>query len=151
VNRLFTSPVEVDVLARLDFSNLRVGADRSPDLSLELSGRNIIAEERVVCPGQYTCPYFSPCPLTAVEATWPVHGVIAVAERTSDAGAVAPHHLGEVAPRGIVVWVVVRVLGLLLVPTVSSGPGELYPFVVTLGRRVDGREVAAGAFLVSLA
>jgi hypothetical protein len=37
------------------------------------------------------------------------------------------------------------------VPTVSSGPGELYPFVVILRRRVDGREVAAGAFLVSLA
>jgi hypothetical protein len=54
VKRLFASPVEVDVLARGDLSSIRVRADRSPDLSLELSGRNIIAEERVVCCCQYS-------------------------------------------------------------------------------------------------
>jgi hypothetical protein len=54
VKRLFVSPVEVDVLARGDLSSIRVGADRSPDLSLKLSGRNVIAKERVVCRCQYS-------------------------------------------------------------------------------------------------
>jgi hypothetical protein len=74
-----------------------------------------------------------------------------MAESAADACTVAPHHLGEVAPRGIVVRVVVRVLGLLLVPAMSSGPSELDPSVVAIRRRVHGGEVAAGAFLSSLA
>ena len=41
------SPVEVDVLARYDFANRRVLADRGPNLRLELAGRNIIAKERL--------------------------------------------------------------------------------------------------------
>ena len=50
LKRLFVSPVEVDVLARGDFGDRWVLADRSPDLSLELARRNIIAKEGVVCP-----------------------------------------------------------------------------------------------------
>jgi hypothetical protein len=49
------SPVEVDVLARGDFGDRWVLADWSPDLSLELARRNIIAEEGVVCDCQYRC------------------------------------------------------------------------------------------------
>jgi hypothetical protein len=73
-----------------------------------------------------------------------------VSHSAADAGAVAPHHLGEVTPRRIVVRVVVRVLGLLLVPAVGGGAGELDPSVVVIGRRIGGGEVAAGAFLIVL-
>jgi hypothetical protein len=41
-------PVEVDVLARRDFADSWVTADRSPDLCLELTCRNIIAIEQIV-------------------------------------------------------------------------------------------------------
>lgn len=47
---LFGGPVEVDVLTLLDFAHTRITADGTPDLSLELTGSNIIAEEFVVCP-----------------------------------------------------------------------------------------------------
>jgi hypothetical protein len=42
------SPVEVDVCARRDFADGWVTADRSPDLRLELTRRNVIAIEQVV-------------------------------------------------------------------------------------------------------
>jgi hypothetical protein len=71
-----------------------------------------------------------------------------VSDRTSDAAGVAPHHLGEVAPGGLKVRVVVRVLGLLLVPAMGGGAGELDPGVVVTGRGTDRREVTAGAFLL---
>lgn len=62
--------------------------------------------------------------------------VVAIAQSTADARRVTPNHLGEVAP-GIVplrrstVWV----LGLLLVPAVDGGAGELDPLVVTIRAR----------------
>jgi hypothetical protein len=74
-----------------------------------------------------------------------------MSKRAADAGAVAPHHLGEVTPCRIVVRVIVRVLGLLLVPAMGGGAGELNPSVVAIGRRIDGGEVASGAFLAALA
>jgi hypothetical protein len=90
-------------------------------------------------------------PLTAVEATRVLDGVvslvIAVTDRTSDAGRVAPYHLGEVAPSILEVGVVVGVLGLLLVPAVGGGAGELDPGIVVAGSGADRREIAARAFL----
>lgn len=96
----------------------------------------------------------SSCPsiqLTAVEATGPVDRVIAVSDSAANAGAVAPHHLREVAPGSIKVWVVVGVLGLLLVPAVGSSAGELDPGIVAIRRGANRREVAAGAFLATSA
>jgi hypothetical protein len=45
------------------------------------------------------------------------------------------------------VRVIVWVLGLLLVPAVGGGAGELDPSIVVAGRGTDRREVAARAFL----
>jgi hypothetical protein len=45
------------------------------------------------------------------------------------------------------VRVVVGILGLLLVPAMSSVTGELDPGVVVAGNRLDGGEVATGAGL----
>lgn len=70
-----------------------------------------------------------------------------MANRTTNSRRVAPHHLGEVAPRIVKVRVVVGVLGLFLMPAVGSGARELDPRVVGAGGRADGGEVAAGAFL----
>jgi hypothetical protein len=46
---LATRPIEVDVLARLDFAESRVTTHRAPDLFLELAGGDVVAEEGVVC------------------------------------------------------------------------------------------------------
>ena len=85
--------------------------------------------------------------LTAVEATRPINAVVAVSKSTAKTCAVAPHHLREVTPCCIEVWVVVVVLGLLFVPAVRGSAGKLDPSVVTVRRWVHGREVTAGAFL----
>lgn len=75
--------------------------------------------------------------LTADEATRPVDRIGAVTDSAANAGGVAPHHLGEVAPGVFEVGVVVGVLGLLLVPAVGGGAGELDPVVVAAGSRAD--------------
>lgn len=53
-------PVEVDVLTLGHLGNARIVADRAPDLCLELSGRNIIAEKLVVYCCQLRLQYFFP-------------------------------------------------------------------------------------------
>jgi hypothetical protein len=145
--RLATSPVVVDISAHLDFANRRVAADRAPDLSLELTGSNVIAEEGVVY--RVSARYCTRrcMSLTAVEAARVVDVVGAVADGATDAGRVAPDHLGEVAPGVFVVGVVVRVLGFLLVPAVGGSAGELDPIFVLAGSGADRREVAARALL----
>jgi hypothetical protein len=87
---------------------------------------------------------------TAIEATREVDVIRAVTNSAADRRGIAPHHLGEVAPRVVKVRVVVRVLGLLLVPAVGSGPSELDPVIVTHRSGTNGREVAAGALLSPL-
>lgn len=73
--------------------------------------------------------------LTAVEATGPVDFIwVAVSNSAADAGSVAPDHLREMAPGVVIVRMIVRVLGLLLMPTVGSSASELDP-VFVLGRR----------------
>jgi hypothetical protein len=75
--------------------------------------------------------------LTAVEAARVVDVVGAVTDRAADAGRVAPHHLREVAPRVVVVRVVVRVLCLLLVPAVRRRARKLDPVFVLVGSGAD--------------
>jgi len=146
------SPVKVDVVARSHCGSIWVVAYRSPNLRLKLTGRNVIAEERVVCvPCQYpSFPHSAASSLTAVEPTWVVNRRRAVSQCAADARRVAPHHLREVAPRVVVVWVVVRVLGLLLVPAMDSSAGKLYPSLVAVGNGLDRGKVAASAFLPTL-
>lgn len=73
--------------------------------------------------------------LTAVETSGPRRVVGAVGNGAADAGAVAPDQLGEVAPRILVVRVVVRVLELFLVPSVDDGARKLKPLLVGAGGR----------------
>lgn len=100
---------------------------------LKLSRSDVIAIEGVV----------------AVETTRPVRLLtVAVSESTANAGGVAPDHLRKVAPGSFEVRVAVGILGLLLVPAVRSGTGELDPGLVVGRWRRHGREVAARAFLL---
>lgn len=125
----------MDVVARGHCCNIRVVTYGGPDLLLELPSRNVIAKERVVwmpVSNHSFSPYLQST-LTAVEATWEINRSRAVSQRAADAGAVAPHHLREVAPRCVEVRVVVGILGLFLVPAMDSGAGKLYPSVVAVG------------------
>lgn len=143
-------PVEFNALARSYFLDGRVIADGAPDLRLELSGGNIIAKEFIVSSGVSTEMHCTAhhASLTAVEATGPLHDIaVTVSNSTADGARVAPHHLREVAPGGIVVGVVVGVLGLFLVPAVRGGAGKLDPGVVVGRGGCDRRQVAARAFL----
>lgn len=74
-----------------------------------------------------------------------------MADCAANTGSVAPHHLCEVTPGLLEVGVVVGIQPLLIVPTVSSGAGELDPFVVVAWCRSLGGEVAARAHLYGLA
>jgi hypothetical protein len=76
--------------------------------------------------------------------------VSTVPKRTTNARRIAPHHLREVAPRIVIVRVVVRVLGLLLVPAMGGGARELDPRIVGRGRRARGGQVAAGTLLLHM-
>jgi len=73
-----------------------------------------------------------------------------VAERTPNTRAIAPDQLREVAPRIIVVRVIVRILELLLVPAVHDGAREFEPVFVAAGGGADGGEIAAAAVLYTL-
>jgi hypothetical protein len=75
--------------------------------------------------------------LTAVEATRVVNVVRTVTNSTADARRVAPHHLREVAPRVVVVRVVVRVLCLLLMPAVRRSARKLDPVFVLVRSGAD--------------
>lgn len=130
--KLFANPVEMDILTRRSFAGRGIATDWPPDLLLELPRRNIIAKEFVI----------------AVEATRVQNLIAAVAKSTADAGRVAPHHLGEVAPCSIVVRVVVRVLGLLLMPAVGGRVGKLEPLVITARSWLHRREIAAQAVVL---
>lgn len=85
--------------------------------------------------------------LTAEEATGPEHLVAAVADRAANSGRVAPDHLREVAPGRLEVRIVVRVLGLLLVPAVGGGASEFDPRVIVAWCGLDGRKIASRAVL----
>lgn len=142
----------MDVVARGHCGSIRVVTYGSPNLLLKLPGRNIIAKERVVY-GPVSNHSFSPwfqSTLTAVEATWEINRIRAVSQCAADVGGVAPHHLREVAPRGVVVRVVVGVLGLFLVPAMDSGAGKLHPSVVAVGNGLYRGKIAASAFLPPL-
>jgi hypothetical protein len=73
-----------------------------------------------------------------------------VPKRTPNARRIAPHHLREVAPRVVIVRVVVRILGLLLVPAMGGGARKLDPRIVGRGRRARGGQVAAGTLLLHM-
>jgi hypothetical protein len=148
---VFRSPVEVNILTRRDLANRRIAADRRPDLNLELAFSNIIAEELIVYLCECSSSQCNLVILTAVEATGELDVIGAMSHRTANGATVAPNHLRKVAPSIFVVWVVVRVLGLLLVPAVRRGAGELDPISRVGGSWTNGREVAAGAFLLVLA
>jgi hypothetical protein len=47
--RSATRPIELDIRARLHLANSRITAHGAPDLLLELAGRDVVAEEGVVC------------------------------------------------------------------------------------------------------
>lgn len=89
--------------------------------------------------------------LTAVEATrefnWIGLLVIAMCQSATNARSIAPNHLGEVSRTGRIDRVVIRVLGLLLVPAVGGGAGELDPLGVVTRDYGDSRQVGAGVFL----
>lgn len=140
-------PVIANLRTLRHLTGRRVTADRTPDLRLELAGCNIIAGIVVVYSSQsQSIPRTSS--LTAVEAAGPFDLIrVAVSKSTADASSVAPHHLREVAPGVVVVRLVVRVLGLLLVPAVRGSAGELDPVIVAGGRRLLGGEVAARTHL----
>jgi hypothetical protein len=150
LSSLLLRPVKPDILARLDLTECRIAAHGTPDLRLELSGRNIIAEERVVCVHCISIHSTKPASmeLTAVESTRPLDVIRAVSDRTPQTRTIAPHHLREVAPRILVVRIVVRVLCLFLVPAVRGGAREFDPRVVGGWCGADGGEVASWAFLI---
>lgn len=60
---------------------------------------------------------------------------------------IPPDELREVAPRLVPVRVIVRILGVLLVPAVHHGARKLEPRLVVVGRGPHGGEIAAGAVL----
>ena len=71
----------------------------------------------------------------------------AVSHSAANSGRLAPDQLSEVAPRVLVARFVVRILGLLLVPTVDDSASEFQPLIVVSRGRTTRREVAATAIL----
>jgi hypothetical protein len=86
-------------------------------------------------------------PLTTIETPRPRHIVRTASKRTPNTRSLAPDQLREMPPRSFIVRIVVRVLQLLLMPSVHHGPSKLQPHLVLRGRRGDGGEIAAAAVL----
>lgn len=130
---LFARPVEANIGTLGKLAELWLRADRAPDLRLELSACNVIADIVII----------------AVQTSRPVDSSrIAVSERTADARGVTPHHLSEVAPGIFIVRLSIWILLLLLMPAVGSGTSKLDP-VIVIGRSwLLGGEVASGAHML---
>lgn len=109
-----------------------IRADRAPDVLGEQVAGDVVASGLI----------------KAVETCRPRVIIGAVSHSAANFRGVAPDQLSEVAPRVLVARVVVRVLGLLLVPAVDDSASEFQPLIVVGRGRTPRREVAATAIML---